>query len=502
MVLTELLVGVRVTKLFSALYGKMVPTQDLSIRNIQYDSRKVGRGDIFVAVRGTQVDGHRFIEPAINNGAVAIVIENDGARPDSLLMHEGIAKIVVPDSRKALARMSANFYGHPSKRLRLVGVTGTNGKTTTSYLIKSVLEASGASVGLIGTIEYRIGDGSTPALHTTPESLDLNRLLAEMVREGCAAAVMEVSSHALVLNRVHAVEFAAGVFTNLTQDHLDFHGSMDEYFMAKKTLFDSLGETAYAIVNADDPLGRAIIQGSRAMKLTYGVQGKADVSAQDVSISITGTRFRALYGDSRQDIASSLTGRFNVANILAAYATGVALGVPQEQIKTGIKNLRSVRGRFEQIQAPAGWTAIIDYAHTPDALENCLQTIHAVLPRESSAKIITIFGCGGNRDRGKRPQMGRIATTLSDVTIVTSDNPRGEDPKEIIDDIVNGVEPGCIVHQEVDRRTAIRKGLRIARRGDIVLIAGKGHEDYQVVGDTRTHFDDREEVETYIHLVQ
>lgn len=498
MVLLELLEGVPVIKLFSAMYGKMVLTQDISIRNVQYDSRKVGRGDLFVAITGTAVDGHAFAESAIDRGAVAVVMQNDAALPDPFFMHAGVVKIVVPDSRKALARMAANFYGHPSRKLRLVGVTGTNGKTTTTHLIRSMLEAQRLKVGLIGTIGYKIGEESIPATHTTPESLELNELLALMADKGCGAAVMEVSSHSLALSRVFGLEFSAACFTNLTQDHLDFHGSMEEYFRAKRILFEGLSPEACAVSNADDPYGLKILEGSPARRITYGQQGPADVRAHDVRLSVAGLTMSVTHDGRTERLASRLTGRFNVENILAAYSTGLGLGIPEECLHTGIERLPAVRGRFEQIVAPGGWTAVIDYAHTPDALEKCLRTIRDLLPPDQAGRVITVFGCGGNRDRGKRPKMGRIASELSDITVVTSDNPRKEEPGAIIDEIMTGIVPGARVHRQADRREAIRQALEMARPGDVVLVAGKGHEDYQVIGEQKLHFDDREEVEKFI----
>jgi UDP-N-acetylmuramoyl-L-alanyl-D-glutamate--2,6-diaminopimelate ligase len=498
MFLSHLLEGVIVTKLFSIQYGKMLPTQETQVSGICYDSREVRLGDLFVAIPGTALDGHRFIDNAIANGASVVVVQDDAARPDMFFVHAGVVKVVVPDTRKALARMAANYYGRPSHRLRLIGVTGTNGKTTTTHLIKSILEAGGETVGLIGTIEYRIGGEVIPATHTTPESLELNRLLARMVERGCTAAVMEVSSHSLALSRVEGLEFRAGVFTNLTQDHLDFHGTMEAYFGAKKLLFDDLPADASAVINADDSRGEEMVHDTRARRLSYGILTPANFRAQDVELSIAGTRFVITHDGMRTLVESQLTGRFNVSNLLAAYSTGVALGLPEEQIVRGISALKAVRGRFEQIASPAGWTAIVDYAHTPDALENCLRTIHEVMPGQGAGKIITVFGCGGNRDAGKRPVMGRIASELSDVVVVTSDNPRREDPKTIVDQITSGVLSGAELHREIRRREAIRLGLSLARRGDVVLIAGKGHETYQVVGETRSHFDDREEVEAFI----
>jgi UDP-N-acetylmuramoyl-L-alanyl-D-glutamate--2,6-diaminopimelate ligase len=494
MFLSQLLEGIRVTKLFSMVYGKTLVMQDLQVTGVQYDSRKVRPGNIFVAIPGTAADGHTFIDNAVQNGAMGVVVQDDMARPDSYFLHAGVIKIVVSDSRYALGVLAANYHGHPSRRLQLVGVTGTNGKTTTTHLIKSVLEAAGLKVGLIGTIEYVIGSERLPATHTTPESLELNELLRRMADAGCGAAVMEVSSHALVQRRVDGLAFSAGVFTNLTQDHLDYHGSMEAYFRAKKLLLDGLAGTSHAIINHDDPYGDRIAADTVAPVLSYAVSADADVLARDVKVSIDGTQFRVEYAGTSVPVRSMLTGRFNVANILAAYATGLAMGVPPEQIVRGVESVGAVRGRFEQISSPAGWTAVIDYAHTPDALENCLRAIHDILDARQRGRIITVFGCGGNRDAGKRPLMGRIASSMSDVVVVTSDNPRNENPGAIIEQILAGVVPGAEVIAEADRRTAIRRGLSLARAGDVVLIAGKGHETSQVVGSTKVHFDDREEV--------
>lgn len=498
MFLSELLDGVRVSKMFSMVYGRTLVIQDLQITSVQYDSRQVRTGNLFVAIRGGQTDGHLFIDNAVQNGAVAVVVEDDAVRSDYYFLHAGVVKIVVPDSRRALATLAANFHGWPSRKLRLVGVTGTNGKTTTTHLIASILAAGGESVGLIGTIDTVIGRVRLPATHTTPESLELNVLLARMVNEGCTSAVMEVSSHALAQRRVVGLDFRVGVFTNLTQDHLDFHGTMEAYFQAKKVLFDSLGPGAHAVVNRDDPHGEAIITGCAAPVIRYGAEGPADVQARRVELTVSGSRILVEALGQAMEVRSPLTGQFNVSNILAACAAGLALGCPTEQIVRGIAELRSVRGRFEQISSPAGWTAIVDYAHTPDALENCLRTIAGIRSRGGGGKIITLFGCGGDRDRGKRPIMGKIASVMSDVVIVTSDNPRSEDPQAIIDEIVAGVVPGAQVHAVVDRREGIRLALGMARPGDMVLIAGKGHETYQVIGSVKSHFDDREEIERFI----
>jgi UDP-N-acetylmuramoyl-L-alanyl-D-glutamate--2,6-diaminopimelate ligase len=502
MILSKALEGVSVTKMFHSTSGKMVQTKDVEVCGIQYDSRRVQKGDLFVAIRGSDVDGHAFIGDAVSHGAKVVVMEDDAAMPDAFFMHEGVAKLVVSHSRKALATMSANFYDHPSRQLQLIGVTGTNGKTTTTYLIKSILEAANRRVGLIGTVEYKIALDTVPATHTTPESLELNQLLATMVKRGCTAAVMEVSSHSLVMSRVYGLTFAAAVFSNLTQDHLDFHGSMEEYFKAKKLLFDYLSDDAYAITNADDSYGLMIIDSTRATKITYGKGSNADVRAADCQSTLNQTTFTVIRGSTNQSVTSSLTGEFNVANILAAYTTGIGLGIDEQYIHTGIKKLKSVPGRFEQIVSSEGWTAIVDYAHTPDALESCLRTVREILPSKRAGKIITVFGCGGNRDRTKRPKMCRIATELSDITLVTSDNPRKEDPQSIIDEVLIGAIKGKTVYAEVDRRAAILQALNIAKKGDIVLIAGKGHEGYQVVGEKQIPFDDREEVRGFIRNEQ
>lgn len=502
MTLSRLLESVSVTKMFQTMYGKMVVTHDVEVRNIQYDSRKVDRGDVFVAMRGTSTDGHAFIGNAVSNGATVVVLEDDTALPDAFFMHAGVVKVVVPDARKALAAMSGNYFGHPDKRLALVGVTGTNGKTSTTHLIKSILEADGKRAGLIGTIEYRIGDAVIPATHTTPESLELCGLLHRMIEAGCDAAIMEVSSHSLALHRVHGLRFAAGTFTNLTQDHLDFHQTMEKYFEAKQMLFNQLDADAVAVTNADDPRGPVMVQASPARPLTYSIGGKADVVADNISLSMTGTEFTVTHGNRTQTVISSLIGRFNVQNILAAYTTGLGLGISPEVIVEGIRRMKSVAGRFQQFTSPAGWTAVVDYAHTHDALENCLRAIHDIAPSEKRGKIITVFGAGGNRDKTKRPKMGNVAAHYSDVLVLTSDNPRLESPDAIIQDIRAGIPQGTAVHVEPDRRAAIALALGMAQAGDVILIAGKGHEDYQVVGNGKIHLDDREEVEQFIRNMQ
>jgi UDP-N-acetylmuramoyl-L-alanyl-D-glutamate--2,6-diaminopimelate ligase len=498
MTLSRLLEGVPVSKMFQTVFGQMVVTHEIEVTGIHYDSRRVGLGNVFVAIKGGTTDGHRYITDAVTRGAKIVVVEDDTAMPDSFFMHTGVVKVVVPDTRKALAQMAANYFNHPSRKLRLIGVTGTNGKTSTTYFIKSILEAHGEKTGLIGTIEYRIGEEVLPATHTTPESLELQRLLAHMVERGCSAVAMEVSSHALALQRVHGINFRAAIFTNLTQDHLDFHGTMEEYFRAKKMLFDGLSSDATAITNVDDPRGKAIVADTQGRVLTYGTTPAADVRASDVSVSLAGSQFTVTYQQQARAVHMPLIGRFNVQNALAAYAVGVALGIDREQIAAGLGRVTAVPGRFQHIVSPDGWIAVVDYAHTPDALANCLRTIHDIMNAGRRGHIITVFGCGGDRDKGKRPLMGRVATELSDITVITSDNPRSEDPEAIVREIQAGCLADKTVYTEVDRRKAIAFALGLARAGDVVLIAGKGHETYQIIGDKRVHFDDREEVESFI----
>lgn len=495
MKLGTLLDGVTVTKMFQTMFGRMVVTHEVEISHLQYDSRKVGRGDLFVALTGSAADGHRFVGAAVTQGASAVMVERDDAISDPECMHRGVVKLVVPDTRKALAVMSANYYGRPASGLKVVGVTGTNGKTTTSHIVQSILESSGDRCGLIGTIEVRYGSTSEPATHTTPESLELQEWFARMRREHCTAVAMEVSSHALHQSRVHGVPFAAGVFTNLTQDHLDYHGSMDSYGAAKRILFDGLAPSAVAVVNADDPWSAKLTAGTKARVVTFGSGAtcslrltKADVSVEGSVLELSGE-----FGPMR--VSTPLVGRFNVENVLAATATGLALGIAPEQVVAGVAEARKVKGRLERFRSGRGWTAIVDYAHTPDALEKCLKAVRALVPGGSGGRVLVVFGAGGDRDRTKRPRMGAVAGQLADVVIVTSDNPRTEDPNAIIDEIMKGVSSKADVRREPDRRLAIALAASMARSGDIILVAGKGHEDYQVIGREKRHFSDQEEVE-------
>ncbi|MEX0602703.1 MAG: UDP-N-acetylmuramoyl-L-alanyl-D-glutamate--2,6-diaminopimelate ligase, partial [Bacteroidota bacterium] len=403
MKLSQLLDGVLVSKMFQTMFGRMVLTHEVEVGSLRSDSRLVQRGDCFVALRGTGADGHRFVTEAIARGATVAVIEDDGVLPDSFFMHAGVVKVVVPNSHQALALMAANFYGNPGRAIRMVGVTGTNGKTTTSVLLRSVLEAAGEPAGLIGTIEYRIGDRVVPASHTTPDPVELNTLLAEMVRAGTQAVAMEVSSHALSQDRVYGLPFNVAVFTNLTQDHLDYHGTMEAYFLAKKKLFDGLEAGSWAIVNADDPWSEKILRDCRSHHRSYGSAPSADVRVTETHLSLSGTRMTLHHDGVTTEIFSPLVGHFNVSNLAAAYAAGLACGYDPEKIRAGLQTVTGVRGRFERLASPKGWTAIIDYAHTPDALEKCLKSLRDLMPQEGKGRIITVFGAGGDRDRTKRP---------------------------------------------------------------------------------------------------
>lgn len=494
--LSKLLEKLTVRKLFQTLYGQMVVTHDVEVGALRYDSRTVERGDMFVAVRGSASDGHDYVVDAIGRGAKVVVVDDDAAVDDAFCMHNGVVKVVVPETRTALAGMSAAFHGRPGDRMTLIGVTGTNGKTTTAALIHGLLAGRAGPAGLIGTIEYRIGDRSVNATHTTPGPLELNGYLAQMVESGCTAAVMEVSSHALDQRRVEGLRFHTAVFTNLTGEHQDYHQGMEPYFAAKKMLFTGLDEDCWAVINTDDPWGRKLVAETRARVVTYGTADEAELRAEDISTTTSGTTFRMSYGGDSVNVRTALIGRFNVLNILATAGAGISLGMPLGVIADSIGTAAPVRGRFEPVPSPAGWTAIIDYAHTPDALEKTLSAIREAFGK--GARIITVFGCGGDRDRRKRPAMGRLAVSLGDITVVTSDNPRTEDPEAIIDEIISGLDTDRPLYRESDRATAIRKALGMAGRGDIVLIAGKGHEEYQIIGDRRLSFSDRAVVEECI----
>ncbi|HEY3122113.1 MAG TPA: UDP-N-acetylmuramoyl-L-alanyl-D-glutamate--2,6-diaminopimelate ligase [Vicinamibacteria bacterium] len=453
------------------------------VNHVTHDSRAVRPGSLFVAIRGLVTDGNRFAAAAREKGAVAVVSEAPAEK--------GVPWIRVPDARVALAVMAAAVLGDPASALQLVGVTGTNGKTTTTYLIESALREAGHRVGLVGTVEYRVAGRAVEASRTTPESSDLHALFRQMVDERCTHAVLEVSSHSLELKRVHGCFFRVAVFTNLTRDHLDFHGDMDRYFAAKRLLFDTLLRAdGHAVINLDDDRAAELIRATRGHVWTYSLKQPADLRARDVSLSLEGTRFVADTPVGSFPVSAPLIGRFNVKNLLAALGAALALGVPPETALRGLGAVGGVPGRLEPVRAGQDFTVVVDYAHTDDALRNVLETVRDLRPR----RIITVFGAGGDRDRTKRPLMGAVASRLSDVVVVTSDNPRSEPPEAIIDEVergMNGAHGAPERHRVVDRREAIERALSMARPGDAVVIAGKGHEPYQVLRDRTIPFDDR-----------
>lgn len=464
---------------------------ELEITDLQTDSRKVQAGDLFICLPGHTVDGHDYAPQAVANGAAAIVAERR--------LDLGVPQLVVDDSRFAMAVLSNAFFGAPSSRMRMVGVTGTNGKTTTTYLIERIMEDHQVKTGLIGTIQMRYDGQSYPMSGTTPESLELQRSLHDMVSKGVELCVMEVSSHALEQGRVKGTEFRTAIFTNLTQDHLDYHHTMEEYRAAKGLFFSRLGnvlspwkeERKYAVLNADDEASAYFASQTAAEVITYGIDNEANVRASQISITAKGTFFHVNTFKGETDISLRMVGKFNVYNALAAITAALIEDVPLEDIKASLEAVPGVDGRVESVDEGQDFAVIVDYAHTPDGLENVLRAV-----REFAAgKVLTVFGCGGDRDRTKRPLMGKIAAKYSDAILVTSDNPRTEDPQLILKDIEAGlIEDG--VEQEryvmiVDRREAIRKAIEMASPGDVVLIAGKGHETYQLIGGVVHDFDDR-----------
>jgi UDP-N-acetylmuramoyl-L-alanyl-D-glutamate--2,6-diaminopimelate ligase len=479
---------IRLAKLLRGVEAKGTTTHaDLEIAQLVCDSRKVNPGTLFVAIRGEKADGNNFVTDALARGAIAIASE----QPSPETLPAEIAWIEVPDVRKTLAVTAANYFGHPAEVLKLIGVTGTNGKTTTTYLVDSILRAAGCEVGLFGTIAYRLVRETRPATTTTPESLALQSFLADVVRAGGTHAVLEASSHALALDRLWGCPFAVAIFTNLTRDHLDYHTTFDDYFAAKRRLFEGTGAAAplAGVINRDDSFGRQLA-GLASRTLTYGLEPGADITVRKPALSSSGIEFTAETPIGKVEVRSRLVGRFNVYNILAAIGAGVALNLSPEVTAAGIAQLSSVPGRFERIDLGQPFMVIVDYAHTDDALSNLLSTVKEINP---AGRIITLFGCGGDRDRTKRPLMGEVAGSLSDIVVLTSDNPRGEDPLLIINDAIVGVQRSkkkFLV--EPDRERAIEIALDQARPGDIVLLAGKGHETSQVLRDRTIDFDDRE----------
>ncbi|NLL19044.1 MAG: UDP-N-acetylmuramoyl-L-alanyl-D-glutamate--2,6-diaminopimelate ligase [Clostridia bacterium] len=465
---------------------------DQAITGLHYDSRFISPGSLFVCIAGLMTDGHLFASEAINKGAVALVVQR------SIEVPAHISLIKVPDTRKALAQLAAVFFGHPSEKFNLFGITGTNGKTSTTILLEAIFKHWGKKTGLLGTIVNRIGEEVLPATHTTPESLELQKLFSAMAKANTEYVMMEVSSHALSLNRVEETEFDVALFTNLTRDHLDFHRDLEDYRDAKVKLFRQLGpgrknRPKYGLVNGDDPYSGYFQQAAKVPVFTYSIQNPGDYQAVDLEISPKGAAFR-LKGRSPLRLQLNLTGRFSIYNALAAVATALEEGVPLELIQEALAKFHGVPGRFELVDAGQEFTVVVDYAHTPDGLENVLQTAREI----SNGRVITVFGCGGDRDRTKRPLMGEAVARYSDFAIVTSDNPRTEDPEAIINDILPGLAGAEGRYQVVvDRKAGIHRALEVAKAGDLVVIAGKGHEDYQIIGKKKYPFDDRKVVKEF-----
>lgn len=466
-----------------AAVSKIVGDTDRDMKGICYDSRKVKPGYVFVCIVGFETDGHKYIAGAISAGASAIVVQEGAKLPD---IPETITLIVAKNTRQVLAQLGASFYKNPQKKLKIIGVTGTNGKTTVTTLIKSILEFEGKTTGLIGTNANMICGRTLPTERTTPESLELFELFHEMVEEGVEYVVMEVSSHSLDLFRVYGIEFSVGAFTNLTQDHLDFHVTMENYLNAKKKLFL---QSKYGVVNADDKAGRSILADSVCPMTSYGIDSEADIKASDIRISARGVIFNICYEQKDYTVRLGIPGRFSVYNALTAIGAVVAAGIEIGRAVEALTFAKGVMGRCETVYTNTDFTVIIDYAHTPDGLENIIKTVKEF----AEGRVITLFGCGGDRDRTKRPIMGKVAGELSDYCIVTSDNPRTENPAAIIEDIMAGVKETDCEHIVIEnRREAIGYALSFAKHGDCVILAGKGHETYQIIGKTKNHFDERE----------
>ena len=464
-------------------------SDNVEITGVNIDSRRIGTGQLFVAMRGTQVDGHRFITKATEQGAAAVLCEE---LPE--VLSEGVTYIKVPSTEDVVGHVATAFYGNPSEKLKLVGATGTNGKTTIATLLYNMFRKLGYKCGLLSTVCNYIEEEVVPADHTTPDPIELNRLLAQMVDAGCQYVFMECSSHAIAQKRIGGLKFSVGIFTNLTRDHLDYHKTFENYRDAKKAFFDMLPKGSYAIINADDKNGSVMVQNTKATVKTYSTRQMADYRARLIEC-----HFEGMYLEiDGHEVGVQFIGKFNVSNLLAVYGTARVLGEKSEDILVALSTLGSVSGRLEPIRSADGFTAIVDYAHTPDALENVLNAIHEVL--DGRGKVITVCGAGGNRDKGKRPLMAKEAARQSDRVIITSDNPRFEDPQEIINDMLAGLDRQQMkkVLSIVDRREAIRTACMMAQKGDVILIAGKGHEDYQEIKGVKHHFDDKEVVREFI----
>ncbi len=475
MILNDLLANIKTTQILGST--------DIDITGIQFDSRKVGEGNLFVAQDGTTVDGHNFITDCVAKGAKAVLLSKKEFLPSQ---PDGVTYILTNDADEALGQMASKWFGEPSKKLTLVGVTGTNGKTTIATLLYKLTRALGHKAGLLSTVVNYVDDQSVPATHTTPDALELNALLAKMVAAGCSYAFMEVSSHSIAQRRIAGLDFDGALFTNLTRDHIDYHKTFDNYRDTKKRLFDDLKPTAFAVTNKDDKNGLVMTQNCKAAVYTYSTRAMADYRAQILEEGFDGMLLQ-LDG---QEVFVPLVGRFNVSNLLCIYGAAINLGFDKIEILRVLSTLTPVNGRFETIRSPKGWTAIIDYAHTPDAVDNVIQTINEI----RKGKLFTVVGCGGNRDKGKRPMMAQIAKHGSDQLILTSDNPRDEEPDDILRDMAAGLTDEELRSTLIisDRESAIKTACTLAQANDVILVAGKGHEDYQIIKGVKHHFDDHE----------
>ena len=469
---------------------EVIGNTDMEISGLHFDSRKVGAGDVFVAQVGTAVDGHTFIDGCVAKGAAAVVLSDKQYLPGKA---NGTTFILVDNTDRALGLMAGKWFGEPSKKLTLVGVTGTNGKTTIATLLYKLVRALGYKAGLLSTVVNYIEDEAVPATHTTPDAIELNGLLRKMVDAGCSYAFMEVSSHAIAQERIAGLDFDGALFTNLTRDHIDYHKTFDNYRDTKKRLFDGLKKTAFAVTNKDDKNGLVMTQNCKASVHTYSTRSLADYKAQILEEGFDGM----LLNINGKEVFVPLVGRFNVSNLLCIYGAALNLGFEELEVLRVLSTLKPVNGRFETIHSPKGWTAIVDYAHTPDAVDNVIQTIRDI--KKEGAKLITVVGCGGNRDKGKRPMMAQIAKRGSEQLILTSDNPRDEEPADILNDMKAGLTEEELRSTLVieDRAAAIQTACTLAQADDVILVAGKGHEDYQIIKGVKHHFDDHEQVRKY-----
>ena len=465
---------------------EVIGRTDIEINNLHFDSRKIGAGDMFIAQVGTAVDGHTFIDGCVAKGANAVVL----SKREYIAQTDSTTFILVENTDKALGLLASKWFGEPSKKLTLVGVTGTNGKTTIATLLYKLVRALDHKAGLLSTVVNYIEDEAVPATHTTPDAIELNGLLARMVDAGCEYAFMEVSSHAIAQERVAGLDFDGALFTNLTRDHIDYHKTFDNYRDTKKRLFDGLKKSAFAVTNKDDKNGLVMTQNCKAAVHTYSTRSLADYKAQILEEGFDGM----LLNLNGKEVFVPLVGRFNVSNLLCIYGAAINLGFDELDVLRVLSTLKPVNGRFETIRSDKGWTAIVDYAHTPDAVDNVIQTIREI--KKEGAKLITVVGCGGNRDKGKRPMMAQIAKKGSEQLILTSDNPRDEEPADILKDMTDGLTADELKNTLVieDRSTAIQTACLLAKQNDVILIAGKGHEDYQIIKGVKHHFDDHEEV--------